>query len=191
MTAMTIGTDSFVMIGSQGYYTYISESDAEAYMLGAFHAHPIWDNQSITAKNQAIITASRVLDRQRWKGTQTDPNEPLQWPRTGTGIAAVDANPTVIPAKICDACAEMALALVQGSDLQNVQNQSQKTQSLTAGSVSVSYFRLAEGLPVRWPQIIQELLRDYLLGNIANVQIAKGTHGRSVTQDTFGLTRGM
>lgn len=189
---MTIGTPAIIMIGSQPYTSYVSVSDADIYLAGAYHAQPTWGVQTAAAKAQSLITASRILDRQRWRGELTVSTQALQWPRTGYDPILDPSLGTLIPLKVGEAAIEMALALVQGADFQTTQNQAQKIAHLRAGSVAVAYFRLAEGPAIRWPMIIQELLRDYLGTSVAiAATTSSGVDGQSVTEENFGLTRGM
>jgi hypothetical protein len=189
---MSIGTPAIIQIGSNPYPSYVSVADADFYLAAAFHAQPTWSVQTTTAKAQALITASRILDRQRWLGDEVSATQALQWPRTGFDSLLDPSAGTLIPTKVAYAAIEMALALIQGADFQTAQNQSQKISNLKAGSVSIGYFRLAEGPPIRWPLIIQELLRDYL-GSSSQIAAtsSSGVEGQSVTDQDFGVTRGM
>lgn len=178
MPTPTIGTNE----------VYASVSTADAYAEFASHAG-VWNTSDDDIKEPALVTATRMLNRQRWKGEKTDPTQELAWPRTSTGIDGV--TDTVIPQPVIDGAIELAIALANGSDVQESQNQSQKIASLAAGSVSIAYFRGAEGTPNRWPQIIWELLRDYLEGGSLDALISSlafGTDGESITRNGFGLT---
>lgn len=162
-----------VVIYSQPYDSYASIAQADEYAAAAFHASS-WISASTTTKGQALVTATRVLDRQRWASDYE-----TQAAREGVqGIA--------------DACVEMAIALVDGSELQSEQSTAQKLQSISAGSVSLSYFRGAEGHPHRFPLIVHELLRSYLAGADLSIGMtATGTDGTSSTEDDFGHTEGL
>lgn len=163
-----------VAIGSNPYDSYATVEQADAYLAAALQAGTDWSSASETTKAQALATATRVLDRQRWADGYT----------TQAERAAVQ--------QIADACIEMALSLVQGSSLQSEQTTAQKLQSIRAGSVSLTYFRGAEGAPLRFPLIVFELLRDYIAGATFAVGMqSSGTDGISVTGDTLGHTEGM
>lgn len=160
-----------VDIGPDTYFVYADVDEADAYLAAAVHAGTTWTGASVATRSQALVTATRILDRQRW-------------------VDAYDtqAEREDVPA-IQDACSEMALALLQGSDLQTEQTTGQKLQSISAGSVSLTYFRGADGRPHRFPTIVWELLRDYLGGaDLAVYGTASGTDGVSSTADDFGFT---
>lgn len=162
-----------ILLRSNIYDVYVDLNYADEYLEAASHATTWQDETDNDVKARAIITASRLLDRQVWKGTKTSDIQALAWPRTGTGIDGVEDD--VIPTALEQACCELSLALLDGSDVQSAQNQSQKIQSLKAGSVALTYFRGAEGTPTRFPQIVQELLRDYLSGPSSSLYNSSST----------------
>lgn len=162
-----------VLIDSQPYDSYESVEGADAYLAAAIHATN-WSSASDTTKAQALVTATRVLDRQRWADAYDTQAE-------REGVEA-----------IMNACSEMALALVDGSELQSEQSTAQKLQTIKAGSVSLTYFRGAEGRAYRFPLIVSELLRDYLAGSDLSIGMtAAGTGGVSSTDDDFGHSGGL
>ena len=164
-----------VDIGAETYSAYADADDADAYLAASIHAGTTWSGASTTTKAQALVTATRILDRQKW-------------------LAAYDTQAERFAVQaVLDASCEMALALVDGSDFQTEQTTAQKLQSIKAGSVALTYFRGAEGRPHRFPTIVNELLRDYLAGggDTTLMPVATGTGGTSSTEDDFGHTEGI
>jgi len=175
------------MISSQAYEVYADIGEADLYLAAS--THPVaWPTASAEDKSKALVTATRILDRQKWLGEKyLTTGQALAWPRSGTGVDGVEDD--VVPQNIIDASIEMASALLDGSDLQTEQNQSQKLQSITAGSVNLTYFRGAEGTPLRFPLIVDELIRDYLAGSFVSFgTLAAGVDGVSVTGQDLGLS---
>lgn len=163
-----------VLISSQPYDSYSTVTQADDYLAASFHAGTDWDDASATTKAQALVTATRILDRQTWVAAYDTQAE-------RAGVEAIQ-----------NASIEMALALVQGSELQSEATTAQKLSSIRAGSVALTYFRGAEGRPRRFPQIVDELLRDYLGGTDLTVSPqATGLGGVSSTEDDFGHTGGI
>jgi Putative DnaT-like ssDNA binding protein len=178
-----------VLIGSQTYTTYATEPEADVY-LNASVSVATWSDLSDDDKGRNLVAATRTLDRQRWKGEKTDPDQELAWPRTDTGVDGVEDD--VIPQPIIDASIELALAIAGGSDVQDAQNQAQKIQQLKAGSVALTFFRGADGVPLRFPLIVQELVGDYLAGSGADLAgSASGVTGVSISDDDYGFTEGV
>lgn len=179
-----------ILIGSTSYDSYASVDTADDYLNAASHGatwRALSDNDD---KARYLVTATRLLDRQYWKGTKTSSSQALDWPRSNTGIDGV--TDSVIPTDIINASIELALALLDGSEVQNEQTTEQKIQNLKAGSVSLTFFRGADGTPTRFPQIVQELLRDYLAGPGANLtSVATGVSGETISNDDYGYTEGI
>jgi hypothetical protein len=65
----------------------------------------LWEVQSLTKKQQALMTATRNLNSLRFAGRKTDEGQPLEFPRNGG---------TEVPEAIQRATYEEALALLKG-----------------------------------------------------------------------------
>lgn len=157
---------AYVLIDSAVFTTYADISDADLYLKGAYHATNWRALVDDDTKSRALVTATRILDRQRWKDDYDTFAE------------------RILVQNIIDASIELANYIVDGVDVQNDQNISQKIQQLKAGSVSITYFRGAEGASLRFPLIIFELLRDYLAGGGATISgIATGVDTETITDD--------
>jgi hypothetical protein len=153
-----------VNIDSYSYPVYADQPAADSYLEAAIHGDS-WTTLDVTKKAKSLATSTRVLDRQPWPGTKTDPAQDLQWPRTNTGIVGVDAN--TVPLAIINASIELALALEEGSTVQTQQNTAERLRSMSAGSVSITNFRGID-TPTRFPLIVQELIAPYLGINSQN-----------------------
>lgn len=187
MTAFAYPT---VVIGSTHYTVYADQGEADDYLSAAIQGET-WGTQTADQKARALVTATRLLDRQSWSGSKTSDDQEHEWPRSGTGVeGAVDDE---LPQDIVNATIELAQLLVDGSEVQNDPNQVNKLSSLSAGSVSLTFYHGADQRGQRFPQIVQELVAKYLGGSGAGglSNIATGTCGQSVTNDYPGFTRGM
>lgn len=185
---------SEVVINSQPYDTYATVEYADLYHQANFLATN-WFNKDQDEKGQLLVTATRLLDRQCWLGEPTGlSGQTLAWPRTGTGIEGVEDE--VVPQDIVDGSVELALAIADGSDVvsSNVPG-AQKLQNIRAGSVSLTWFRGAEG-PLaqfgRFPLVVQELVRRYMCSSqrISGL-VTSGTDGVSVTDNDLGYNEGV
>ena len=134
-----------VLVESQPYNSYATVGQADLYLAASSHAAN-WAAAADLVKAQALVTATRILDRQKWAAAYDTQAE-----REGV----VD---------IQEASMEMALALVDGSDLQSEQTTGQKLQSIKAGSVALTYFRGAEGTALPLPLAVWQLIAPYLAG---------------------------
>jgi len=167
------------------YDVYATIEDADAYLGAAYHADSWRALTDDDVKGMLLVTATRTLGRQTWLGSKTVSTQPLAWPRSETGVTGV--TDTVVPEDIINASIELALAILDGSTVQDDQNTAQKIQTLKAGSVGLTYFREAEGKPLRFPLIVWELVKKYLGSAIMIVGASSsGTDGVSVTDTDFG-----
>lgn len=94
-----------------------------------------WECTTLVRKQQALITATRVINMLRFAGQKTDPAQPLEWPRSSivfwrnngqfayidgiTPISPLPPPPPVLygtPVEVEQATYEEALALLKGAD---------------------------------------------------------------------------
>lgn len=89
--------------------SYVYPNTAESYFdtrLGT----DAWDDASPEDRNKALIQATRMIDRLRFKGLKADPDQPLEFPRITDNINLG------IPLDIQIATCELALVLLDGID---------------------------------------------------------------------------
>lgn len=182
MTTIVVGTNS-----------YIDTDDADAYFGDSLRADN-WDALDTDIKSKALITATRMLDRQTWMGEKADDAQALQWPRTGVtdkyGNAVSDAS---VPQQILDATCELALMLTTDASVETKSNTNGNTKYLKAGEAEIGYFRPTRG--GRFPTIIQELIAQFLAGAASagsGGSYATGTCEESkFSCNPYGLTNGI
>lgn len=158
-------TYNTVTVGGNEYDVYAEVATADDYLEAEFSdAATRWRDATLTdadAKARALVSATRLLDRQMWAGSKTSDDQELAWPRTGTGISDVDED--VVPQDIINASILIAADINNGVDISGSSSTDERIRSQTAGSVSISYFRDNSG-GTRFPTAIQELLSKYLGG---------------------------
>jgi len=110
-----------IFIGSQPYLVYADVATADEYMAAAFQGDS-WRSATTDDKNRSLITATRILDRQVWRGVKFDSNQYNQFPRKEMGIEGLDDSAGVIPDGIVSGSIELALALLNGSTVQDQQS---------------------------------------------------------------------
>lgn len=182
-----------VTIASQDYAVYADTATANEYLAASVTA-TTWNDADTSDddKAKALVSATRLLDRQKWLGSKTDADQALTWPRTDTGVDGVED--AVVPQAIIDACCELAALFVAGTtDAIDNASTSQQTRSLKAGTVAIEYFRPDANTAARFPTAVQELVGDYLAGNGSDVVAGYvgGTDVCSAFDDSYGLTRGL
>jgi hypothetical protein len=181
---------------SDPFDVYANLEEADYYLAGNI-ASSNWFSATENTRKQALITATRIFNRECWLGDPSagESGQPLAWPRDNTGIDGVEDGTT--PEDITFGAIELAMALVDGSTVQtNAAPGQQGIETLKAGSVQITYFRSAQS-PLnefgRYPLPVQELVGKYLCGSQSAVfGLASGTTGDdSVTSDDFGFDDGL
>ena len=85
---------------------YITIADADTYFSTKLNTTP-WDNATDANKTKALTMATDAIDRINFIGSMTDEDQDNQFPRGGD---------TTVPTDIQYACAEEALALLDGKN---------------------------------------------------------------------------
>jgi len=155
-----------ITIGAATYDVYGPRADADAYFGGKF-GRDSWADAGGTDKDRALVSATRLLELQRYKGSITDDTTPqsLLWPRTGiTDRRGVEVPDTDFPQDVLYAYYELAQAIIDDPELANIGNQDDNTKRAKAGDVEVEFFTPTKNQP-RFPNQVQEYLKPYLAGS--------------------------
>jgi hypothetical protein len=150
-----------VTITPTDFEVYADVDAADAYLAGDFGA-ALWRAETVAdQKARALITSTRLLNRLVWAGTMEDPDQPLAWPRSGTGIDGVEDD--VIPQPIIDASIVLAKLIHAGSKVDDQSTTATGIKRQKAGSVEIEYF-IPTTDPQRLPTAVLELVGPYLGG---------------------------
>jgi len=116
---------------------YITIAEAQDFMNSRLDAEP-WDDSTVTNQSKALVMATRAIDTLNYEGDMYDDDQTLQFPR-GTD--------TTVPQDIKDACAEEALALLDGKnpDLE-FENLGMVSQGYSSARATYDRTRLPEHL---------------------------------------------
>jgi hypothetical protein len=87
---------------------YISVSGADLYFNERLNSE-VWTVETVTNKEKALKTATRYINRLNFAGDKTDENQTFEFPRGGD---------TEIPQEVQDATCEIAIALLDGRDIE-------------------------------------------------------------------------
>lgn len=157
-------TYNTVSIGDREYEVYADIATADQYLAAESSAaatawRALTDD---TEKARFLVTATRMINRQRWPGTKSDEYQELAFPRDGMNSDC--ATDGVIPQDVIDASALLAAHLANGEQLTTT-NQDQPIKRQAAGSVSIEYFRPFDEA-ARFPLDVQELLSCLVAGAV-------------------------
>lgn len=181
MTLPTVSLDS-------DHTVFANVEMADAYLDAASHADSWRALSDEDTKARYLVTATRIFNRQRWKGNKVATDQPLAFPRENMGITPEPVlNEDDIPVDVVNASIELALALVDGAEVQSNATTADRVHSMSAGSVSITNYRDAD-IPTRFPLIVQELLRDYLAGaGAVFASRANGVDGETIFPVELGF----
>lgn len=157
-----------VTIGTTDYEVYDILVNAELYLAARIGSNK-WDASDNNTKNRALVTSTRLLDRQVWQGAKTSDAQLLDWPRTGVVDAEGNAvDDVAVPQDIIDGSFEFALMLIENTNLVNEATTGSNIQRLKAGEVETWFFRSTLGKS-RIPSTVLELVGQYF-GGVTNAQ---------------------
>lgn len=146
-----------LVVGTNSYQT---AATATTYFNDSIRALD-WEVIDSEKKDQLLITATRMIDRQRWQGAKTSEAQALAFPRTGLTDKegnAVDSGS--VPQAVIEAQAELAFALNNDASLETKADTGSNIDQVKAGPVAVSFKRPKSG--TRFPVIVHELLSSFL-----------------------------
>lgn len=177
-----------VTIGTTDYDVYADVGAADDYLAAEFDATLWRAEDDDDQKSRALVSATRLLDRQKWAGDKEDEDQLHAFPRTGMGLADIDDDE--IPQDIIDASIVLAKLIHSGSNVTSSEDSASNIKRQKAGSVEQEFFSptLFEDSG-RWPTEVLELIGRYLAGGgTGGTNVAFGTDGCSMTNETFGTT---
>lgn len=168
-----------VTIQGTTFDIYGVSSEADDYMKARWGGSPWFDADS-EERNQTLVSATRMIDRENWLGQRTVSSQALEFPRTG--LTDKDGNPVdsaTVPLAVEEANYELALALLNDAAVQEADTTGSNVKRAKAGSAEVQFFRATDGTP--FPTIANDLLRPFR-GSGVSVGLASGCDEES----TFG-----
>jgi hypothetical protein len=128
--ALVLNTNSYVEVATADTY-FVTRIDSAT-----------WDAAATALKEEALVTATQIIDNNPWIGAAVSSSQALAWPRKNViyfdnrmGQSITVAN-TVIPNLVKVAVYEQALHLLNNEDLlaQTVQT----FETISVGSISLS-----------------------------------------------------
>lgn len=149
-----------VDIGSNSYETYADVDQADEYLAaeaGATAWRALTGDDGEDTKARALVSATRLIDRQQWPGERDEDDQTLAWPRSGTGVSGVVDDE--VPQLVIDASIVLASLIVAGVDVTSVPSTaSGRVKRQRAGSVEIEYFGDVGISGTRLPLQVHEML---------------------------------
>jgi hypothetical protein len=174
-----------------GTNSYGTRAEADAYFNDSLRSE-IWASFATSKRDQALIEATRILERIPYNGTKTSPSQTLEFSREGlsdvNGIALTGAETLAI---MKEAEFEYAVFLLGKPAAINEADSSGRAnvKSVGAGSAKVAFFRPLKG--VRFPISIRELIGTFISGaGSLTATVVSGTGGTTTFDQDYGTTKG-
>lgn len=160
-----------VTISGSNFEIYSTLVDAQTYFKAGLGDSAVAFRAAVATvglQEMALVEATRMLDRQRWKGEPVGVpvfDVVLQWPRTGvTDRYGDEVSSASVPDKIIKATYELAGLLLVDPGKKDAAMSGSNVASVGAGPASVSFFRPTLGVTGRFDTVIQELVGEFLGG---------------------------
>jgi hypothetical protein len=121
--------------------SYVEIADADEYFETRIDSAN-WFDADDEIKEQALVTATALIDDQTWIGSAVSSSQALAWPRNnaiyhdpklGLQVTVTDSE---IPSRVKIAVYEQALHLINNEDV--LMGQTQTFESISVGSISIS-----------------------------------------------------
>lgn len=149
----------------KGTNSYVDLVEAEAYFVDRVDV-AIWTGSNKvtdTMKEEALVTATTILEQSSWVGVVSDNNQSLAWPRSGDYYdprlgkqARLDNLATDAPDRVKNATYELAYNLVNND---GILDSTGGVGSLSVGSIELDSIRSPDLMPATVRRFIRPLLR--------------------------------
>jgi hypothetical protein len=145
--------------------SYVTTTEADTYFATRIDADE-WSTANDALKEQALVTATQLIDNRPWIGLAVSSSQALAWPRKqaiffdprmGQDITIAE-NET--PKQVKIAVYEQALHLLQNEDL--IAQKTQTFESISVGSISLSDSNSDVGKTSITPSIVLKPLRPLI-----------------------------
>ena len=147
-----------------GSNSYGARAEADSYFNDSLRK-ATWAAIVSATKDQGLIEATRVFERQSWGGVKEIPSQDLAFGRTG--LTDKDGNSLTAAETLeimKEAQFEYALYLITDpTALETREATGSNTKKLEAGSAKITYFKRIKG--TRFPLTVTDLIGDFFGGN--------------------------
>lgn len=160
--ALVLNTNSYVEIDAADEYFETRIDSAN------------WASTSDEVKEQALVTATQLVDNHPWIGSAVSSTQALAWPRKNATyddyrLGMVMTVPSgEIPSMVKEAVYEQALHLIDNEDVMN--QQTQTYESISIGSISLSDSNGDVGKLSITPSRVRKILKPLLRRGIGGAQ---------------------
>jgi hypothetical protein len=146
---------------TKGVNTYVTLAEAFDYFKYRLDTE-VWDTAIDARREQALVTATRLLDEKAWVGTVVSESQPLAFPRVGSYFDPrlgynVSFDPTVVPKRIETATLELAFHIISN---EGIVTESSTVGSLKVGTIDLGTMKQASLIPGTVMAMLRPLLAN-------------------------------
>jgi hypothetical protein len=151
---------------SKGTNSYVTATEADGYFENRLDV-AAWNDATDDQKEQALVTATMLLDEMNWTGVAVDESQSLAFPRVGiyfdpkTG-SNVEFDDTDTPTRVVNATYELAYHLLNNDGLLD---ESGSATNIKVGRVLLEKVKT----PSKFPSHVKRSLRPLLVNAGANL----------------------
>jgi hypothetical protein len=149
--------------GASNANSYTTVDFADLYLTGERLGGDAWQSVSPSQKEAALISATRELERESWKGERATTTQALDFPRSGIyNDNAVEYSDSTVPDDVQRACAELAFIRQQESVATDGVS-GMDLESFKSVKLGDDAFELRHGAKPKLPKSVYLLLSDFIL----------------------------
>lgn len=121
--------------------SYVTVAEADTYFETRIDSAN-WENSTEELKEQALVTATQLVDDNAWIGIAVSSSQALAWPRKEVTYydsrlgQYIQVDSVTVPDRVKTAVFEQALHLIDNEDI--LTNKTQTFESISVGSISLS-----------------------------------------------------
>jgi hypothetical protein len=138
--------------------SYVTLAEADAYFADRLDV-AAWTSGPEAQKEQALVTATSILDDLRWTGIALSETQPLAFPRSGSYFDPRVGNNVVlgdtVPTRVIKATYELAYHLLNNDGLED---DTGSASSISVGSITINGIKPASKLSASVKRLVTPLL---------------------------------
>ena len=168
--------------------SYSEVAEALSWMTNRLNMDP-FINAIEKTQEQALITATDLLESQQWDGKREDNSQPLAFPRTGlTDKEGVAIDGTTIPTEIMDSVYLLAILVLKDSQLQF--HSGTRVTGITTSNTEIRLSYSGSAKTGKLPDNILQLIGSFLSRSKSTDLVESYGTDEVTGIEKFDLTRG-
>jgi len=144
----------------KGTNSYVTETEASFYFNDRIDV-AAWTTADSAQRDQALITATSILDDLSWVGVAMDASQPLAFPRSGSyfdpRVGTYVTLSSAVPDRIIKATCELAYHLLNND---GILDDTGLVNNLSVGSINLTTIRNPNLIPYAVKRVIKPLLAN-------------------------------